>query len=60
MKLEQLPNGRWAVCEDDGTILQTWKTERCARFDLECYLKGETDPPSAQHPPEMPGSESGS
>ena len=59
MKLEQLPNGRWAVCEDDGTILQTWKTERCARFDLECYLKSAAKP-STQHPAETPVPESGS
>jgi hypothetical protein len=45
MKLEKLPNGRWAVCEDDGTVLQTWKTERCAQFDLLCYIKGAADLP---------------
>ena len=37
MRVAQQLDGRWAVCEDDGTILQTWKTERCALFDMQCY-----------------------
>jgi hypothetical protein len=43
MCVEKLPTGRWAVCEDDGTTLQTWKTERLARFDLYCYRKDRGD-----------------
>ena len=51
MHVEKLPNGRWAVCEGDGAILQTWKTERCARFDLLCYLNSAGDRSSAKYWP---------
>ena len=50
MRVEKLPNGRWGICEDDGTVLQTWKTERCALFDLQCYLKIARDGAPGGHP----------